>query len=253
MNETAPQNANPRPTLVLVLAIFSFILGGTALICNCFSGASLFAGDMNQQQWRIQQGQYDAQRQEREDEFEQRIEEAETDEEQQEIEDEREQWHETNPHIDLTTLKDPTRDPLVIAHTGADVGIGLITNILLIIAGVGLLKVAGWGRKLALGIAGVKLFANVLLTIVDVAVIVPIQTEPVKLVLEQAEQINANKGKGAPPLPISSFGDMINAAAMGFTIFLGIFSCIFPALLLILLNLRGTRKAFLKLPPHSGP
>ena len=253
MNESAPQNPKSRPTLLLVLAIFSFILGGTALLCNCFSVIPLFTAGINEQQWRVQQDRYDAQRQEREDDFEQRIDETETDEERQEIEDERERWHKKNPYIDLTAQEDPSRDPRFIAYTGADVGIGIITNILLIIAGVGLLKVAGWGRKLALGVAGVKLLANVLLTIVAVTVIVPMQTESMDMMMKQLEQMSSAGSKGAPPFPVSSFGDITKVAASGITILFGAFSCVFPALLLILLNLRGTRKAFLMHASRSDP
>jgi hypothetical protein len=68
-------------------------------------------------------------------------------------------------------------DPLVFANTLTDLISGLVLNMMMLIAGVGLIRFRDRGRKLGLWVAGLKILRLVVVCSISAAVITPMTTK----------------------------------------------------------------------------
>ena len=87
----------------------------------------------------------------------------------------------------------------------AEVTAGMVLNVLMVISGVGLLGLAEWGRRLAIGVAWLKIVRWVAMVVVTMVVIVPITTEKTTKGLQQI-QAQAKAKSGGRPCAISDGG-----------------------------------------------
>lgn len=106
---------------------------------------------------------------------------------------------------------------------------GLALSVLLLVAGIGLMMVKGWGRWL-----------SIVYAIIDIPVTLVSSILTSKVMLPMIEQ---QAGGQLPPEAVK----IIAAASMGFGLCCGL---IYPIVLLIMLNLRDVKAAF---EPSSPP
>ena len=66
------------------------------------------------------------------------------------------------------------QDPRIVRYTYVEGIAGIILNVLMVISGVALLRMADWGRRLALGVAWLKILRWVAIMVFTLVVIVPI-------------------------------------------------------------------------------
>lgn len=102
-------------------------------------------------------------------------------------------------------------------------GVGLALSVVLLVAGIGLIKVQNWGRLLSIIYAIVDIPVSLASTIIT--------TRAIKPMLEQ-------QGGDVPPEAMN----MIFASSIGIGVCCGL---IYPIVLLIVLNLRDVKAAFL--------
>jgi hypothetical protein len=123
--------------------------------------------------------------------------------------------------------------PVFQAYQQISVGLGFVSSIVLIAAGIGLLRLRPWGRTLSIVYAGYAIVSTILGTIINFAVMMPIM-------MQQAE---AAEGPA-------------RAAAMGGAIGGSVGGCvglIYPVLLLYFMLRPHVRAAFLPFPFDDQP
>jgi ABC-type multidrug transport system fused ATPase/permease subunit len=242
-------------TVVRVMGALCIALG---LLCACANiyqaGSSVFFGDMGE---KINQAQQQ-QRQRIEQliaELEQQRETA-PDEQQKaqldtQIEQQREQLEslEKQNQAQVRMLKATMSRPVMIAAV-VGAATGLITNILLIIAGIGLLMLRAWGRMVAVIAAILKIINIILVNIVNVVFIAPITQ---KAMQEMMESMPASMPGGGPP---GGFPGMMGNFFEIITIVSAIGSIIvvsaFPVVLLIVLRMQDVKRLLSGQWPESA-
>jgi hypothetical protein len=121
-------------------------------------------------------------------------------------------------------------------------GLGILLNALLIASGVGLVALRGWGRRLALYVAGLKVAKLVALTLVGVFLAVPLQVVQTRQTWARMEARNrraapAVAGMGIQMAQIAAVSATVTVVALGAA------GLVYPALSLWLLNKRSVRAA----------
>ena len=110
---------------------------------------------------------------------------------------------ENSPDPDLSAAVDMMgwnimSDPRVAVYYFTEVISGMVLNIAMIISGVGLLRLAEWGRKTGITVAWLKILRWVAMTVVIMVLIVPITTERTEKMM-QTIQVQANAKSGGRP------------------------------------------------------
>jgi hypothetical protein len=165
------------------------------------------------------------------------------------------------PVIDFGTKNFGLNDPYIFAHFSIDSASGLILNLLLFVSGFALLRAREWGRKLAVGIACVKLVRLLALTASLGLVVEPKMVARFGAWLQESSvQLAASaKEQGEEPLVTPQEAVEITADLRSLLLSLGIYililGSVYPALSLWLLTRPGTRAACMKrsLPPPAAP
>jgi hypothetical protein len=130
---------------------------------------------------------------------------------------------------------------------------GMLINVLMVISGVGLLGLAEWGRRLALGVAWLKILRWLAMTIVTMVLIVPIVAEKMDKVFNQI-QVQAQKSSGGPvKTPIVGMGQLIAIFSAVAVVFSAIVASIYPGISLWLLTRPPTRAACMQRPKPAEP
>ena len=80
-----------------------------------------------------------------------------------------------SPDVDFVKLG--LQDPRYIGHFGIDLASNLILNLLMFIAGIGLIRVKEWGRTLGVWVAALKIVRLLALTASMIVVVVPFVTQ----------------------------------------------------------------------------
>jgi hypothetical protein len=143
---------------------------------------------------------------------------------------------------DLTGMSVFT-DRRLAAFYWTEVSTGILLNVLMITSGIGLVMLAEWARKLALGVCCLKILRWIFVAIITLVVVIPITSERMQVVFTKM-QVQAKSGGAAVPVG----GDMtkFTAIAGGVTsVVTAILASIYPALALVFLSLARSRAACL--------
>jgi hypothetical protein len=146
------------------------------------------------------------------------------------------------PIIDFGTKNFGLKDPKVLAYFTVDATSGLILNLLLFISGFGLLRCREWGRKLSIGIAGLKLLRLIVLTTSLIFVVLPIMMNQVSSWLqESAIQITADaKVRGEEstltPQEAAEVTSDLRVSLTALAIFILVVGAIYPVIIFVLLT-----------------
>ena len=131
---------------------------------------------------------------------------------------------------------------------------GLVLNVLMVISGVGLLGLAEWGRRLALGVAWLKILRWVAMMIVSMILIVPIMSEKTDKLVQQVQvQAQAKSGGRPMPTPMVGFGQLLGMLGAVVLVFNALVASIYPAISLWFLTRPPTRAACLQRPKAAEP
>lgn len=165
--------------------------------------------------------------------LDEQIENAETEEEKELLRSQREQVA-TVQEVQIPNMFSAMSNPKLLAYFIVDGTTGLLLNTLMLISGIGLLYRKEWARKLALWVAGLKIVRQIILQLVNIAVIVPIQMDAAKQMFEQMNQ----NGPPAPPVDMAGIQGIMYTAMAVFTLVIG---CMYPALTLWFLSRPGAK------------
>jgi hypothetical protein len=144
---------------------------------------------------------------------------------------------------DMGKIYEPFAEPVVVAYMFTDSLSGIAMNIAMIVAGVGLLRLRQWGRKMSLWVAGLKIVRLVLLSVVTVFAIAPTLGEGLGEAVEEmiANTPGAGGGQGPPPGMFAMvYGIMFSVMSVG----MALFGVIYPAICLWLLRKPAIKAAF---------
>jgi hypothetical protein len=159
---------------------------------------------------------------------------------------------ENSPEPDLSAMTDVMgwnimSDIRLAVYYFSEVVSGMVLNVLMVIAGGGLLGLAEWGRRLSIGVAWAKIVRWVAMTIVTMVVIVPITTEKMDKVFTQVQvQAQAKSGGGAAGTPMVGMGQMMAIMSAVAVVFSALIASIYPAISLWFLTRPPTRAACLQ-------
>ena len=130
----------------------------------------------------------------------------------------------------------------------------MIFNVLMVISGIGLMRMSEWARRLALAIAGLKILRWVAIVTFTMIVIVPMTTEMTQKLLQQVDQQVKAQGRGATPFPLASLSQFAAiASAVTFAVDeYVVFSIGYPLLSLWFLTRPATRAAILARAKPAG-
>jgi hypothetical protein len=147
-----------------------------------------------------------------------------------------------------------TQNKTYIAYTYGESISGIILNVLMIISGVGLLRMSQWACTLALGVAWLKILRWILIVIVTLVVIVPMTTEVTQKMFQEIDKQAKAKGGGAGnPFPMASLAQFQAIASAVVSVMSALVAVIYPSLTLWFLTRPATRAALLARSKPAGP
>ncbi len=260
---TADGYVLPKPgipkTLGILSVIFSVIL---ILIGICGLGSLLAAPALMQfAQTTVKVGQEKVESQQKSQlkTLEDREKAATTDEEKATIKAERDAVvnQPKPPVVDISAVTDMVRDPTVMGFSYFTYGTGLLLHIMLMVAGIGLIRLTAWGRSLAVTWAGLQIAQLLVVTALNYYYVLPITRANQEKVLAKMEA-DVKKGGAATPANAGANAGLQMAKAMeGFTgpLVIGqlLAGSTFPVILMIMLNGAGARAACRAGKPPRGP
>ena len=136
---------------------------------------------------------------------------------------------------DPTEMMETMMSPEVMRFSVIGGVTGLVTNLVLAVGGIGLLLMAGWGRVVSLVAAVLKIVNIVVISLINLLVFMPRQYEAVEKMMESMPT-----GPGGPPATIMM--TFVEAWGTVWAIISIILVCIYPIVLLVLLNLKDVRR-----------
>jgi hypothetical protein len=161
---------------------------------------------------------------------------------------------------DLTAFTDINEvtgmnDWRVFTYYVTELAAAIILNVLMIIAGAGLIGLTAWGRRLAILVAELKIVRQFLMVVVSMALILPISLDRTqKMYAKMEAQMKVGRG-AAMPMPLSEIARMGAIAGAVMTVFGAVLASIYPALLIWFLTRPPARAACMKglkpLEPHE--
>jgi hypothetical protein len=247
----------PNPGVPRTFGIMNIVFGVLLLLFGLGSAAMMILGPtfMKQVQAQTQQAteKAKAERAARISELKKKEDAAKSEEEKKELRIER-QAAESVPEppdlSDVTNWGDMMSDPWYAGYYWTEVSSGVLLNIAMIVAGAGLVAMAEWGRRLALGVAWLKILRLTAIMIITLVVILPMTTERTKRMFDKMEAQIKTKGGAGPGVGFSA--SMSQATAVfGAVSSVGtaVLGSIYPALALWFLTRPGARAACARRSP----
>ena len=137
-------------------------------------------------------------------------------------------------------------DPRIVMYSIVEGSAGILLNILMLISGIGLLKLTDWARRMALGVAWLKIARWITIVGFTLVVVVPITTEKMEKMFQTIEaQAKAKSGGARAPLPMVGLSQFTAAATAVTTVIMALIAVIYPVLSLWFLTRPTTIAAIL--------
>ncbi len=238
-NQPKPQWVVPNPQVPRTFGLLNIIFGVIMLLVGAgyavwFVMAPTFTKAM-QVEMEKQQANITAQHEAKLADLKRREEAAKSEEEKVTLKSERETLAATPPP-DMSSFQDLTgwnimSDTRLAIYYFSEVGSGILLNILMIVAGGGLLALTNWGRRLALGVAWLKILRWAAMIVVTLVLVVPITTERMQKAFAKIDAQAQAKG-GPAPFKMTDFARMSAMMGAVFATIGGIVASIYPALTL---------------------
>lgn len=153
----------------------------------------------------------------------------------------------------VTATPDTFKDPTARVYLIVQLLSGLLLNILMLVAGIGLIRLTGWGRALGVWWAGLQVAQLVILGVVSFILIQPIQAKTTEATI--AEMKKQLTGPNAPPNAAFTIQLMETVAKLTpvFAALYIVAGMTYPIISLVLLRTPGARAACLDRPADPYP
>ncbi|MDB5353216.1 MAG: hypothetical protein JWN86_4463 [Planctomycetota bacterium] len=132
------------------------------------------------------------------------------------------------------------RDPRFLGHFLLDMTSGLLLNVMMLVSGVGLIFLKGWGRSLAVFVAWSKIVRLLAIALSMTFVVAPFATTAIAEVLAEAKAANPNPAPGDLGPEFATTVGMVLTSACWVLFLLG---SIYPGLTIWLLGRPSVREA----------
>jgi hypothetical protein len=249
----------PNPRVPRTFGILNIVFGGLLLLYAAYVIVMTVVGPRFQDamltQMRQQQATKKAERDAKIADLKTKEEAAKTEEEKKSLAEERDALEKSvEPDVSaiMTDAMGLARDKRMLAISYTSEITGAILNVLMVISGVALLRLSDWGRRLALGVAWLKILRWVVLTVVTLVVIVPITSEMTQKMFQEIEKQTKAKGAGQTAFPLTSLSQVTAVATAVSSVMSALFASIYPVLSLWFLTRPATRAACLTRAKPSG-
>jgi len=153
------------------------------------------------------------------------------------------------PQVDLSFATDVFKDPRIMIVNNLGIVSGLILHIVLLISGIGLIRLAPWGRSMALWFAVLQIFQIILLTIGTIIYVVPANQANMEKMFAKMEAQAKTQGGPNPVGATNQMTKVMGAMAVPMAVAQAMTGMIYPVVLLIMLNTAGARAACLAKKP----
>jgi hypothetical protein len=256
---TAEGYVLPKPGIPKTLGILNIIFGVILVILSCVGLGMLAIApallSFAESKGKEVQAKVEDQEKARLKEIDDRLAKATTDEEKKAIEQERSaaaaNQLKFNP-MDMSAATEVLTNPTIKVVNIGGAATGLILHVVLLISGIGLIRLTPWGRSLALWWSALIIVQVVALLIATLVVVVPVNTASTERQIAKYEaQVKAGGQAGQVAqtmLQATKFGAMmVVPSAVG----QAVSGLIYPIVLLILLNNAGARAACLAKKPEG--
>jgi hypothetical protein len=143
------------------------------------------------------------------------------------------------------------KDKRVAIYFWLEVTAGIVLNVLMIIAGAGLLALRDWARRMGVWVASLKIVRWVAMTAVTLVLIVPIMLEKTRPIFTKVEaQIAAKAGPRPAPFSMSGLAQFTAIMSAVMTVVSAVVASVYPALSIWYLTRPRARAACLA---HAPP
>ena len=151
----------------------------------------------------------------------------------------------------MTAGTEVLKDPRVMGFTVAQVVTGLLLHILLLVAGIGLVRLTPWGRTLGVWWAGLQITQLVILGVIQIMVVMPISQQYTANTIADLKKQMA--GPNAPPTAQMTIQTAEMSAKLAPAIVMGqiLAGLTYPVICLVLLGTAGAKAACLRRPPEG--
>jgi hypothetical protein len=248
----------PKPGIPKTLGILNIIFGVILVLFGiCGIGMTVLAPalmDMGDGLIKKTQADVEARNKATEKQFDDQIAAAKTDEEKKALEQQKAATIAMQPRVqpvDMSAAKEVLKDPTIMGVTYAGAFSGLILHIMLLVSGIGLIRLAPWARSLAVWWGGLVILYLAIFLAANIAIVMPANKPITDKQIANLEEQAKGKPPGSPEemtLKVTKLGvSLALPLAVGQTIGL----MIYPIVVLILLNTKGARAACLGQKPES--
>jgi hypothetical protein len=141
---------------------------------------------------------------------------------------------------DMNVLAEQMKNPVIWIYSWTDEISALVLNVLMLVSGVGLLKLRERARRLALWVGGLKIARLVILALVQVFIVLPVT---MKMQQDMMARMTAGAGAQAQAMQTAMKFGVAASTAM---VFIGaLFGMVWPILMIVMLTRPGSRAACL--------
>ncbi len=259
---TADGTVLPNPGIPKTLGILNVIFGVLlVLFGTCLTGVMVAAPalmDFSEKAVKDVQAKNEARRKTRLDAIDEREKAAKSDEEKKAFQGERDAIA-AEPKVespDMGPVKELIDDPMVKGYNLTYFGTGVLLSILLLVSGIGLVRLTPWGRSLAVWWAGLQIVQILALAAVGVFYVQPEQRPKAEAAIEKIQAKAKAKAQNLAPGMAEGlqFGKAMQGASNVLTVGWVVVGMIYPVTVLVLLGGAGARAACRATSkPAAGP
>ena len=248
----------PNPQIPRSFGLMNIIFGAILVLVAIGFGLNYVYAPVIQKKFQLpikeQQEKRKAERAEKITELKRQEDAAKNQEEKQALADERTTLEQTS-EPDLSAFEDLQNinaytEPRLAIYYILDVSTAVVLNVLMIIAGGGLMALAEWARRLSIRVAQLKILRWLAMVIATMVLILPMTLERAQKGMAALEaQMRAQPGGAAPPVSFTAimrYLMMFGAVVMVFT---AIVASVYPAISWWYLSRPAARAACLKKQP----
>jgi hypothetical protein len=225
----------PNQSLARTIGTLNIIFGAILLCCGACGALNFIAqpvmAPMFQAQNQAVMQQMQAEREQRIDRLRQEEKDATTQAEKAQIHTRR-MAEEARPLPKIPDFTAFFRDWRLMAYGIADALVGIILNIALLIAGIGLVRLRNWGRITSLWVAGLKIVCLTCLLAILLIWVLPAMIEKLRDMFQAV-------GPGVPPAALTTATTFMTYGYGVGAVIVYIFSLIYPIVILVALTRRS--------------